>query len=117
MHPQYFMADLRIDHGPASVDQRHKDRPHIRRSQRQKLELQLSLHDAPHGPADAPIPAVPEVARQRALLIELAADPRFKRGNSDQAQRRRGFRVKIGQALMRLGWLIVSQGGQSPKTG
>lgn len=104
MFPPIFVVDHRVVPAPFPADPRHKDRPHVRRGQPERLDLRVDPHAAPHGPADAPIPDVP-MAQHRALLIELASDPRFAR--DARPATRPGLRVRLGQALMRLGWRLV----------
>lgn len=116
MYPPIFVVDHRIGPDPVPAHAgRHRDRPHIRRSQPTILVLEPSRHDAPHGPADAVIPVVPDITVRRALLIELAADPRFARGARPPA--RPGLRLWIGKALMHLGWRLVRQNNQGRQAG
>lgn len=116
MFPPIFVVDHRIGPGgPPVDDDRHHDRPHVRRSQPQVLVIIDTRHDALSSPASGVIPDVPEAQRRRALLIDLAADPRFA-SNAKVAQRA-GLRLRIGQALMRLGWWLVRPKGTQNTAG
>jgi hypothetical protein len=115
MHPPLFVVDHRIGPDPAPADMRHRDRPFIRRSQPQALRFVASRHDAPFGPAEAHIPAVPSPEARRAQLVELANDPRF---HARAMPRPIGMRFRLGQALMRAGWWLVRTGnGEKPQAG
>lgn len=115
MHPLLFVVDHRIGPDPAPADMRHRDRPILRRSQPQALGFAASRHDAPFGPADAPIPAVPAPVVRRAQLVALANDPRFQ---ARAHPRPGGLRFRLGQALMRVGWrLLRTNPSDKPQAG
>lgn len=115
MHPPLFVVDHRIGPDPAPADTRHRDRPFIRRSKPEALGFAASRHDAPFGPADAPIPAVPAPEIRRAQLVALANDPRFQARALPQAG---GLRFRLGQALMRAGWRLLRAGpSDKPQAG
>ncbi|HSG36758.1 MAG TPA: hypothetical protein VLA27_04890 [Paracoccaceae bacterium] len=115
MHPPLFVVDHRIGPDPAPADARHRDRPIIRRSQPEALSFAASRHDAPHGPAEAHIPAVPSPEVRKAQLVALANDPRFK---ARVQPRPVGLRLRLGQALMRAGWrLLRANSGEKPQAG
>ncbi len=71
-----------------------------RRHQPQMLHLWSGLPD--HVPQDALLPPPPPTA----TLIDLARDPRFRRGFVAPA-RAVGWRVALGRALVRLGWRLA----------
>lgn len=110
MHPPIFVVDHRIGLGPAPVDDRHRDRFIPRRHRPAHLVIGPDPHAALSGPAMAVIPEVPKPEAQRALLIALAQDPRFSRNVA--APVKAGPRVRLGQALMALGWWLVRQDRQ-----
>ena len=116
MHPPFFVVDHRTGPDPAPAVARHRDRPIIRRSRPEALGFAPSRHDAPFGPADAPIPAVPAPEARRAQLVALASDPRFRAGAVPA--RPVGLRVRLGQMLMRAGWrLLRGRSGEKPQAG
>ena len=115
MHPPLFVVDHRIGPDPAPAFERHRDRPIIRCSHPEALGFAASRHDAPHGPAEAPIPAVPTPEARRAKLVALASDPRFQ---ARAFPRPVGLRLRLGQALMRVGWwLMRPKVGEKPQAG
>jgi|GEM_PF-662384 hypothetical protein len=115
MHPPLFVVDHRIGPDPAPAFERHRDRPIIRRNRPEALGFAGSRHDAPHGPAQAHIPAVPSPEARRAKLVALASDPRFQ---ARAMPRRVGLRLRLGQALMRAGWwLMRAKAGEKPQAG
>ena len=115
MHPPLFVVDHRIGPDPAPAPARHRDRPIIRRSHPEALSFAASRHDAPHGPAEAHIPAVPTPEARRAKLVALASDPRFQ---ARATPRPAGLRLRLGQALMRAGWwLMRAKAGEKPQAG
>ncbi len=115
MHPPLFVVDHRIGPDPAPAPARHRDRPIIRRSRPEALGFAASRHDAPHGPAEAHIPAVPSPEARKAQLVALASDPRFQ---ARAMPRPVGLRLRLGQALMRAGWwLMQAKAGEKPQAG
>ena len=115
MHPPLFVVDHRIGPDPAPAHARHRDRPIIRRSRPEALSFAVSRHDAPHGSAEAHIPAVPSPEARRAQLVALASDPRFQ---ARAMPRPVGLRLRLGQALMRAGWrLLQANAGEKPQAG
>ena len=115
MHPPLFVVDHRIGPDPAPADARYRNRPIIRRSHPEALGFAASRHDAPHGPAEAHIPAVPTPEARKAKLVALACDPRFQ---ARAMPRLAGLRLRLGQALMRAGWrLMRPKAGEKPQAG
>ena len=115
MHPPFFVVDHSIGSDPESAHARHRDRPIIRRSHPLALGFATSRHDAPHGPAEAPILAVPSPEARKAQMVALASDPRFQ---ARAMSRPVGLRLRLGQALMRAGWrLLQAKVGEKPQAG
>ena len=104
MHPPLFVVDHRIGPDPAPAPARYRDRPIIRRSHPEALSFAALRHDAPHGPAEEHIPSVPAPEARRAKLVALASDPRFQ---ARALPRPVGLRLRLGQALMRVGWWLM----------